>query len=180
MLQGLFLFQLARLGLRKGEKTMQLIQAIQTGTPVHARLPLAPSGLVRTRIREWIDACNNADGTFDIRDLQPFYAEGSVKLLSDFGSDVEVSDSFAEYAALWAPVLKECFESWTIMPVGEVEVDAQPSMASASFILRMDGRTCEEQIVTTHYAMSQVWQRRGGRWVITLSHSTINAEGWST
>jgi SnoaL-like domain len=126
---------------------------------------------VRERIRDWYRCWPKGvtEGT-----AVPLTAAKEIHLLSDFGSDVAVSRSMADYRELWQPILKDTFSRWHMSIVSAINLRRTREMAAANFFTQLSGITHEGSMMNQVQAVSQVWERTTARWHLVQEHSTVH------
>ncbi|KDA04341.1 nuclear transport factor 2 family protein [Hyphomonas oceanitis] len=137
----------------------------------------APEAVVRDCVDAWVYAWSSDACTTDMEVLRPLMGEGNLNMMSDFGSDIALSDSFDTYQAVWMPVLRETFRSWQLGIASDVDIRASQSLASAAYFTLFEGETHEGTSMIQRQAVSAVWEIQNGEWRLVQEHTSIDSEG---
>ena len=136
-----------------------------------------PEAVVRGRIDAWVDAWSSDACATDMEVLRPLMGKGPLNMMSDFGSDIALSDSFDTYQAIWMPVLRETFRSWQVAIASDVDIRASQSLASAAYFTLFEGETHEGTAMIQRQAVTAVWEIQDGEWRLVQEHTSVDSEG---
>ena len=126
---------------------------------------------IRERIRAWYSCWPRGHAD---RGAIPLTGSGCIRLLSDFGSDVAISQNLAQYRQLWQPVLEDTFKRWHISIVSAINLRRTQDMAAANFFTELSGITHEDGVMNQTQAVSQIWEKITGGWHLVHEHSTVH------
>ena len=126
---------------------------------------------IRGQLDRWFAGWSPGATPFDPTVLRPLFAEGQIHVVDDFGDKVVTIDSFDGYAATWAPVMAG-FSDWAIRPAYPPRVDVATDMAAVTFAFIGQGLTKDGRAVEAAQHATQIWRKRGERWVIVHEHLT--------
>lgn len=137
----------------------------------------APEAIVRNRVDAWVDTWSSDACAKDMEALRPLMGEGNLNMMSDFGSDIAVSNSFETYQDVWMPVLRETFSSWQLELASDVDIRASQGLASAAYFTLFEGETHEGTSMVQRQAVSAVWEIQSGQWRLVQEHTSVDSEG---
>ena len=137
----------------------------------------APEEVVRDRVEAWVDAWSSEACGADMEALRPLMGTGKLTMMSDFGSDMVVSQSFEDYQALWMPILSDTFRNWQVTLASDVDIHASPSLAAAAYFTVFEGDTHQATAMVQRQAVSSVWKVEEGEWRLVQAHTSVDSEG---
>ena len=154
---------------------------VLTTPPLLAMVPQrTPKAVVRAHVDAWVDTWSSEACPNDMEALRPLLGAGRLNMMSDFGADIAVSDSFNTYQAVWMPVLQETFRSWQLALASGVEIRTSVSLASAAYFTLFEGETHEGTTMVQRQAVSAVWEMQSGEWRLVQEHTSVDSEGRMT
>lgn len=137
----------------------------------------ASEEVVRGRVGEWVDGWSSEACPTDMEALRPLMGKSNLNMMSDFGSDIAISDSFDAYQSVWMPVLLDTFRSWQLALASDVDIRASQTLASAAYFTLFEVETHEGTSMVQRQAVSSVWEMQSGEWRLVQEHTSVDAEG---
>lgn len=136
-----------------------------------------PEEVVRDRVETWVDTWSSEAIGADMEALRPLMCTGKLTMMSDFGSDMAVSQSFEDYQALWMPILSDTFRNWQVTLASDVDIHASSSLAAASYFTVFEGETHQATGMVQRQAVSSVWKVHDCEWRLVQEHTSVDSEG---